>query len=100
MSVAAAIPDRIRASAGLHPASLISDRPGSPYLRADRPRGEFYRGFAETDPYAPLSMIQRLDSRLAPCPVRYYREIHTGTSHGYARPDAETDRGRRQGVPA
>ena len=56
VSVAAAYPDRFRASAGLHPTSLISDRPDSPHTRLDRLRGELYCGFAETDAYAPLSM--------------------------------------------
>lgn len=89
MSVAAAFPDRFRASAGLHPTSLISDRPDSPHLVAERLRGEFYCGFAETDPYAPPAMIEELDARMAGCPVRYHREIHRGAVHGYALPDRD-----------
>ena len=72
MSAAAAYPDRFRASAGLHPTSLISGGPDSPHLLADRLRGEFYCGFAETDPYAPPAMIQELGGILAACPVRYH----------------------------
>ncbi len=89
MTVAAAFPDRFRASAGLHPTSLISDRPDSPHLVADRLRGEFYCGFAETDAYASLPMILELDALLAQCPVRYRREIHAGAVHGYALPDRD-----------
>lgn len=89
MSVAAAFPDRFRASAGLHPTSLISDRPDSPHLLADRLRGEFYCGFAETDPYAPLSMIREFEALMASCPVRYHHEIHRGAVHGYALPDRD-----------
>jgi carboxymethylenebutenolidase len=89
MSVAAAFPERFRASAGLHPTSLISERPDSPHLVADRLRGEFYCGFAETDPYAPLSMIEELGTLLARCPVRYHHEIHKGAVHGYALPDRD-----------
>ncbi len=89
MSVAAAYPERFRAAAGLHPTSLISDRPDSPHLVADRLRGEFYCGFAETDAYAPLSMIEELAALLAPCPVRYHHEIHKGAVHGYALPDRD-----------
>jgi carboxymethylenebutenolidase len=89
MSVAAAFPERFRASAGLHPTSLISDRPDSPHRLADRLRGEFYCGFAETDAYAPLSMIEELDRLLASCQVRYHREIHAGAVHGYALPDRD-----------
>lgn len=89
MSVAAAYPDHFLASAGLHPTSLISDRPDSPHKVADRMRGEFYCGFAETDHYAPLSMIQELDVLLRGCPVRFHREIHAGAVHGYALPDRD-----------
>ena len=89
MSVAAAFPDRFRASAGLHPTTLISDRADSPHRLADRLRGEFYCGFAETDHYAPLPMIEDLDRLLAPCPVAYRREIHMGAVHGYALPDRD-----------
>ena len=89
MSVAAAFPERFRASAGLHPTSLISDRPDSPHLKADRLRGELYCGFAETDPYAPLSMIQELEALLRPCPVTFHHEIHAGAVHGYALPDRD-----------
>jgi carboxymethylenebutenolidase len=89
MSVAAAFPERFRASAGLHPTSLISDRLDSPHLRAERLRGEFYCGFAETDAYAPLPMIQELGSLLRGCAVGYHHEIHQGAVHGYALPDRD-----------
>lgn len=89
VSVAAAFPDRFRASAGLHPTSLISDRPDSPHLRLNKLRGELYCGFAETDPYAPLSMIQELDGMLTGQSVGYRREIHQGAVHGYALPDRD-----------
>ena len=49
-------------------------------LLAARFRGELYCGFAETDPYAPLSMVKQLDDLLRP-----YRSvstaIHIGTRH-------------------
>ena len=89
VSVAAAFPDHFRASAGLHPTSLISERPDSPHTETGKLRGELYCGFAETDPYAPLSMITELDGLLAGGPVTYRREIHTGAVHGYALPDRD-----------
>ena len=89
MSAAAAYPDRFVASAGLHPTTLISDRPDSPHQFADRLRGEFYCGFAETDHSAPLSMIEELGGLLQDCPVRYHYEIHAGAVHGYALPDRD-----------
>ena len=63
VSVAAAYPERFRATAGLHPTSLISDRLDSPHLLLDRLRGEIYLGFAETDHYAPPAMIRALGRR-------------------------------------
>jgi carboxymethylenebutenolidase len=89
VSVAEAFPDRFRASAGLHPTSLISDRPDSPHLGLEKLRGELYCGFAETDPFAPLSMIDELGTMLGKCQVRYHHEIHQGAVHGYALPDRD-----------
>jgi len=90
LSVAAAYPERFRASAGLHPTSVISDRPDSPHKLLDRMRGEVYCGFAETDAYAPLPMIEELGRMFAACPsVGYHHEIHKGAVHGYALPDRD-----------
>jgi carboxymethylenebutenolidase len=89
VSVAEAYPDRFRASAGLHPTSLISDRPDSPHLGLEKLRGELYCGFAETDPFAPLSMIDELGTMLGKCQVLYHHEIHQGAVHGYALPDRD-----------
>ena len=89
MSVAAAHPDHFKASAGLHPTSLISDRPDSPHRRLGEIRGEVYLGFAETDPYAPLSMIRELGELLSRCPVQYQHRVHPGAVHGYALPDRD-----------
>ena len=52
-------------------------------------RGELYCGFAETDPYAPLSMVKELDELLRPCPVGYRYAIHDGAVHGYALPNRD-----------
>jgi len=89
LCVAGHYPERFRASASLHGTHLISDAPDSPHLLAKRFRGEIYCGFAETDPYAPLPMIRRLDELLRPCPVTYRYEIHAGAVHGYALPNRD-----------
>ena len=78
-----------RASASLHGTTLISDRPDSPHLGVEKLRGELYCGFAEFDHYAPLPMIDELGALLAPCQVKYTREIHKGAEHGYALPDRD-----------
>src|SRR4030095_15821778 len=84
LCVAGHYPESVIASASLHGTSLISDATDSPHLLAKRFRGELYCGFAETDPYAPLSMVKELDELLRPCPVTYRYAIHVGARHGYS----------------
>ena len=82
-------PQSVIASASLHGTSLISDAADSPHRLANRFRGELYGGFAETDPYAPLSMVKELDELLQPCPVTYRYAVHEGALHGYALPNRD-----------
>lgn len=89
LCVAAAYPERFRASASLHGTRLVSDDPDSPHRLADRFRGELYCGFAEHDPYAPLPMVAQLGEILKACDVRYSYAIHPGAEHGYALPNRD-----------
>jgi carboxymethylenebutenolidase len=89
LCVAGHFPDSITASASLHGTTLISDAADSPHLLAKRFRGELYCGFAEHDPYAPLSMVKQLEDLLRQCPVGYRYEIHGGAEHGYALPNRD-----------
>jgi carboxymethylenebutenolidase len=82
-------PERVIASASLHGTSLISGAPDSPHRLATQFRGEMYGGFAEKDPYAPLSMVQELAELLRPCPVEYRYAVHAGALHGYALPNRD-----------
>ena len=82
-------PQSVIASASLHGTSLISEAADSPHRLAHRFRGELYGGFAETDPYAPLSMVKELDELLQPCPVTYRYAVHEGALHGYALPNRD-----------
>ena len=50
---------------------------------------QLYCGFAEMDPYAPLSMVKELEALLRPCPVDYRYAIHEGAQHGYALPNRD-----------
>jgi carboxymethylenebutenolidase len=67
----------------------MSEAPDSPHRLADRFRGEMYCGFAETDPYAPLSMVKELEALLRPLPVDYRHAVHPGAQHGYALPNRD-----------
>jgi carboxymethylenebutenolidase len=89
MCVAGQLPDRVIASASLHGTSLISDAADSPHHLVKQLRGELYCGFAEHDPYVPMSMVKELDELLRPCPVDYRYAIHKGAQHGYALPNRD-----------
>lgn len=89
LCVAGHYPADVRASASLHGTSLISEAPDSPHRLVKQFRGELYCGFAETDPYAPLAMVEELADLLRPCPVTYRHAVHPGTRHGYALPNRD-----------
>lgn len=89
LCVAGHYPEHVRASASLHGTYLMSAAADSPHRLAKQLRGELYCGFAETDPYAPLSMVKELDELLRPCPVGYRYAIHDGAVHGYALPNRD-----------
>src|SRR5215831_4405536 len=89
LCVAGNFPERMTASASLHGTSLVSDAADSPHLLASKFRGEIYGGFAEMDPYAPLSMVKELERLLRPCAVTYHHAIHAGAVHGYALPNRD-----------
>ncbi len=89
LCVAGQYPESIRASASLHGTTLISDAADSAHLLAKQFRGELYCGFAETDPYAPLSMVRELEEILRPGPVAYRYQVHKGALHGYALPNRD-----------
>jgi len=82
-------PEQVKASASLHGTSLISDAADSPHRLVKQFRGELYCGFAETDPYAPLSMVKELAELVRPCPVAYQHAVHRGAQHGYALPNRD-----------
>ena len=89
LCVAGQFPERVTASASLHGTHLIGEAPDSPHRLASQFRGELYCGFAEKDPYAPLSMVKELDDLLRPCPVAYRHVVHEGALHGYALPNRD-----------
>jgi len=85
-AVAAALPDRIAASASFHGVRLFSDAADSPHKDAQLIRGELYFGCAQTDEWAPREMIDGLDAWLARSGVRYRIEWYPGTHHGFVFP--------------
>lgn len=85
-AAAAAFPNQVMAAASFHGVRLFHAGPDSPHLAADRIPGELYFGCAETDEWAPASLMQGLDDYLATTTLRYRLERYPGTAHGFVFP--------------
>jgi carboxymethylenebutenolidase len=85
-AAAAAFPEQMAASASFHGVRLLLDSDDSPHLDAVQIKGEVYFGCAETDEYAPQSMIDALDQHLASVGTNYRIEIYADTEHGFVFP--------------
>ena len=85
-AAAAAFPERMAASASFHGVRLLLDSDDSPHLNATQINGEVYFGCAETDEYAPQSMIDALDQHLASVGTNYRIEVYADTEHGFVFP--------------
>lgn len=88
-AAAAAFPDRIAASASLHGVRLLTEAPDSPHLKADKITGEMYFGCAETDVYAPKTMVDQLQAYLGTLNIRARVEWYPGTEHGFVFPQRQ-----------
>ena len=85
-AAAAAYPDRIAAAASIYGAGLVTDRPESPHLTADKIKGEIYFACAEIDDYAPKETVDALAEHLAKTSVNHRIEWYPGVEHGFAFP--------------
>lgn len=86
INVAARHPERIACAASLYGVQLVTDRPDSPHLAAQKSRAELYFACAEHDTYAPLEMVEALDASLKDGPVNAEVEVYPGVHHGFAFP--------------
>ena len=87
--VAGAFPERFKGSASLHGTRLVTDAADSPHLDAIKAQGELYFGFAEHDPFAPLSHIPIIEQAMRGSKAKFSHEMHKGARHGYALPDRD-----------
>jgi len=79
-------PERIRAAASIYGVALVSDKPDSPHLAAQRTDARLYFGCAENDHYAPKEMIDQLRAEIAAKGGNAEVEMYPGTAHGFAFP--------------
>jgi len=85
-AAAARFADRVRCSASIYGAGLMTDRPDSPHLTAGQIRGEMYFACAEIDKYASRAQIDALEAQLASSGINYRVEWYPGAEHGFAFP--------------
>ena len=86
-AAAAAINDRIRATASIHGVELFTDSAQSPHLSSHKVKGEIYFGCAENDVWVPKEMIESLEKYLAETDINYRVEWYPETVHGFVFPD-------------
>jgi len=87
LNAAAVFSDRVAAAASLYGVSLVTDAPDSPHLAARAAKAELYVACAETDSYAPMSMVEAFAADFKAHGVRGEVEIYPGTHHGFAFPE-------------
>lgn len=78
------LPDRVAASASIHPGGLVTDAPDSPHRRASRIRGVVYLGIADEDRSCTPEHQQALREALDAAGVDYTLELYSGAKHGFA----------------
>ena len=86
INFAARYPDRVGAAASIYGVQLVTDRPDSPHLAAQKARGELYFACAEHDTYAPLEMVEALDQTVKSKKLKAEVELYPGVHHGFAFP--------------
>ena len=86
INFAARYPDRVGAAASVYGVQLVTDRPDSPHLAAQKARGELYFACAEHDTYAPLEMVEALDQTVKSKNLKAEVELYPGVHHGFAFP--------------
>jgi len=86
INAAARHPQRFACAASLYGVQLVTDRPDSPHLAAQRTAAEFYFACAEHDTYAPLEMVEALDASLKTANANAEVELYDGVHHGFAFP--------------
>jgi carboxymethylenebutenolidase len=84
---AAKLNSKIKAGASIHGVRLMTEAEDSPHLGAAQIQGEFYIGCAQTDHWAPVEMINRLQQYIAPLNSNIRIEWYPETEHGFVFPE-------------
>lgn len=87
LHIAASMPDRFVAAAGIHPGALITDKEDSPHHDLLEVRGELYFAFAEIDRSATAELVDRFRDEMKKARVRGVVERLPGVAHGFSMED-------------
>jgi carboxymethylenebutenolidase len=77
-------PTRVKAAASFHGGNLITDKPDSPHLLADKIGAKLYFGVADDDGSCTPAHQGALATALAQAHVHYQLELYPGAKHGFA----------------
>jgi carboxymethylenebutenolidase len=86
LAACGAFPERFKCGASIYGANLITQKPDSAHLFADRVRCEMYFACAEIDKYAPKATIDEFEAHLQKIKINYRLEWYPAAEHGFAFP--------------
>ena len=92
LSAAGTFPERVRAAAAFHGASMATDDKDSAHLLASKIHGKVYVGVAEIDPWLAPNETQRLREALTAAKTDFVMEDYPGATHGFCVPGPVYDR--------
>ena len=86
-TAAGTYPERVGAVAPIHAGGLVTDKPDSPHLLADKIKARVYLGIADNDGSCTPEQQKVLEAALDAAKVHYQAEVYAGAAHGFAMPD-------------
>lgn len=92
ISLARAMPDRVKAVASIHGAWLVRETDDSPHLGLDAVTAEVYLAWVDPDATAPPEHIPIFRDALDAAGVRHNIDVITSAVHGFAPAGARYDR--------
>lgn len=87
---AGAMPDDVGAALSFHGGSLVTDKPDSPHLAADKIQARLYFGIADNDATCSADHVGTLFRALALHHVHFTADFFKGRKHGFAAKDVPT----------
>ncbi|MDM0072656.1 dienelactone hydrolase family protein [Variovorax sp. J31P207] len=84
--LAGAYPERVACAASVYGVHLVTDKPDSPHLLADRIKGEMYFACAEHDKYVTVAELDAVRQVISDTGISGTVEIYPQRDHGFAFP--------------